>query len=48
MYFKISKLHSWRKRAGQVRRHNCAVLPFQSFSQETVETVEKTMYNVGW
>lgn len=27
MYFKISELHSWGKRAGQVRRHNCAVLP---------------------
>ena len=27
MYFKISKLHSWSKRADQVRRHNYAALP---------------------
>ena len=30
MYFKISKLHSWGKRADQVRRHNYAALPKNS------------------
>ena len=29
MYFKISELHSWGERAGQGRRHNCAVLPYE-------------------
>ena len=31
MYFKIYELHSWGKRAGQVRRHKCAVLPYSLF-----------------
>ena len=30
MYFKISELHSWGKWADQVRRHNCAVLPYKT------------------
>ncbi len=36
MYFKISKLHSWGKRAYQVRRHNCAVLPQHLVRKEGV------------
>ena len=31
MYFKISKLHSWSKKAGQVRRHNYVVLPYVNY-----------------
>ena len=27
MYFKLFKLRDWRKRSGEGRRHNCAVLP---------------------
>ena len=27
MYFKLFNLRDWRKRSGEGRRHNCAVLP---------------------
>ena len=28
MYFELFKLRNWRKRSAEVRRHNCAVLPY--------------------
>ena len=27
MYFKLFKPQNWRKRSGETRGHNCAVLP---------------------